>query len=225
MTPARTVPGNYFDAVDQSKMRKAIKIIWWVGLAAGLCGCRTERESTPPRTATEQLLLSTAAARALGGQDFSWLAGKKVFVEDKYFESYDKGYAVGLIREHLSARGALLVKTDEKADLIVEIRSGVLSMDNVATLVGLPSMALPVPLTGGPMQTPEIVLYKRTRTDTLAKFMLFAYERVSGRYFQSAGPMLGRSHLWLYKVLFVSWRRTDVPELSPQPKPKTTRAD
>jgi hypothetical protein len=201
-----------------------IKLICWLCLAVEFCGCRTVRESTPPRTATEQLLLSTAANNALSNQRFEWLQGKKTFVEDKYFESYDKGHAVGAIRERLSANGALLVKTQDQADVVVEIRSGVLSMDNSETLVGLPAMALPIPLTGSPVQTPELALYKSKRSDSVANFALFAYERASGQYLRSVSPMLGRSNLRLYKVVFISWQKTDVPELTRQHKAKADKA-
>jgi hypothetical protein len=139
-------------------------------------------------------------------------------VEDKYFEGYDKGYIVGLIRERLSASGALLVKTDDKADVIVEARSGAFSIDSSGTLVGLPALTLPIPLTG-PVQTPELSLYKSKLSDAIAKVSLFAYERGSGRYLQSAGPMEGDAHLHIYSVLFVTWHRTNVPEFSPPAKP------
>ena len=188
-------------------------------MSAAICGCTTVRQSTPARTATEQLLLSTAARSATEDRDFAWLSGKKVFVEDKYFESYDKGNAIGLLRERISISGGLLVKTDDKADIIVEIRSPVLSMDNSTTLIGLPAMTVPVPL-AGPLQTPEIAFYKNERSDSLAEFALFAYQRESGKYIESADPMLGRARLHIYKVLFISWKRTDVPELKKPVTPK-----
>ena len=56
----------------------------WLALIAGVSGCSTVKESTPPRTATEELLLSTATDRAIEPARFPWLDGKKVFVEDKY---------------------------------------------------------------------------------------------------------------------------------------------
>ena len=105
-----------------------------IGLAAG---CHTIRQTDPPRTASEELLISTAADRAMTNEDFSWLKGKKIFVEDKYFESFDKGYAVSLIREHLSSAGGLLTATNDKADFIVEIRSGALSINSAETLFGM----------------------------------------------------------------------------------------
>jgi hypothetical protein len=204
-------------------MNEAMKFACWLACAAVLCGCRTVRESAPPRTATEQLLLSTAANNALADTRFDWLEGKKTFVEDKYFESYDKGHAIGAIRERLSASGALLVSKEEQADIVVEIRSGVLSMDNSDFLIGLPAMAVPIPLTGSPVQTPELALYKSKRADSVAKFALFAYERVTGHYLRSVNPMLGRAKLCLYKVVFISWQKTDVPELTRQHKAKAAK--
>jgi hypothetical protein len=145
--------------------------------------------------------------------DFSWLDGKKVFVQDNYFESYDKGFAVGEIRERLSASGALLVATNDKADVIVELRSGVLSEHSTETLVGLPSMGLPIPLTG-PVQTPELALYKSQFTDSIAKFVLFAYERQTGKYIRATSPMLGHAHYHYYRIIFIGWHKTDLPELA-----------
>src|ERR1700759_4581607 len=70
-----------------------------------LCGCYSAKISEPPRTVIEQLLLSRAADQAMKDVDLSWLQGKKVFIEEKYFDSYDKGYAMGVIREHISQSG------------------------------------------------------------------------------------------------------------------------
>jgi len=195
----------------------------WLALLATVSGCSTVKETTPVRTATEELLLSTATDRAIEPARFPWLDGKKVFVEDKYFESYDKGHAVGLLRERISASGGLLVKTDDKADVIVELRADALSMDMADLLVGVPGMAVPIPL-AGPMTTPELALYKRHKFDSITKVALFAYERASGHYVKSAGPMVGRSYLHYYKVLFVSWKRTDVSELDQPHKKKTAQA-
>ncbi len=185
--------------------------IVWLALAVGVCGCQTLRESSPPRTATEQLLISTAADAALEDVEFPWLRGKKITLDDKYFDSYDKGYVVSLFRERLLASGALLVLTNP--EVVVEIRSGALSIDNAETMLGMPAMTLPVPLTG-PVPTPEVALYSRKTAKSYAKFALFAYERASARYIRSVGPMEGNACFRLYKVLIVGWRRSDVPELS-----------
>jgi hypothetical protein len=208
---ARLLPANACTEVQT--MRKVIGLVPLFCLTVAFCGCRTVRESVPSRTATEQLLLSTATSNAVAGHRFPWLEGKKTYVEDKYFDAYDKGFAVSAIREQLSASGAFLVRSQQQADVVVELRSAALSMDNVDSLVGVPSMSLPIVLTGMPVQTPEVALYRAKRSDALAKFALFAYERESGNYLQSVNPMLGRANLRLYKIVFISWKKTNVPEL------------
>jgi len=198
-------------------MTRVAKLVCGLCLVAALCGCSTVRESTPPRTATEELLLSAAVNRALAGQRLAWLEGKKTFLDDKYFEGYDKGHALGAIRELLSANGALLVNSQPEAQVVVEARCRVLSMDNSSFLIGIPTLAIPLSLTTT-VPTPEVALYKRKRADTLAEFALFAYDRASGRYLQSVRPMRGRAHLHRFTLLVViSWKKTDVPELKHMP--------
>jgi hypothetical protein len=185
-------------------------LLWLTPLL--LCGCYTARVSETPRTATEQLLLSQAAEQAMTGVDLSWLHGKKIFVEDKYFESYDKGYAVDLIREKFSKYGGLLTATNDKAEVTVEIRSGSLAMNTSSLLIGIPSISVPVPFAGY-VQTPEIAFYKSEKADGIAKFALFAYARESGNYISGLGPDSGKSHFYKYKLLVINWQRTDIPEL------------
>ena len=181
-----------------------------------LCGCYSVRVSEPPRTALEQALLSRSSDLAWQDIDLHWVSGRKIYVEDKYFDSYDKGYVISLIRQHLSESGALMMKTDDKADVIVEIRSGGLGMNTSETLVGLPALTVPVPLSGA-LQTPELAFYKSQKADALGKFALFAYSRETGQYINSVGPVSGYAHFYLYKIVGISWRRTDVPQLQKHP--------
>jgi hypothetical protein len=188
-------------------------------LSAGwLCGCYTAKNSEPPRTATEQLLLSTASDNAMKDVDLEWVKGKKVYVEEKYFDSYDKGYVISLIRDHLSSAGALLVKTNAPSDVIVEIRSGGLGINSSEYMIGVPVITVPIPFSG-PMQTPEIAFYKSQKADAIGKFALFAYVGDTGEHLKSEGPVSGYAHFHLYKALVVSWRRTNVPQLKLHPKP------
>jgi len=183
-----------------------------VFLITQLCGCFSARISEPPRTAIEQLLLSTAADNAMRDVDLSWLRGRKIYVEEKYFDGIDKGYAISLIRDYLSRAGALLKKTDDKADVIVEIRNGGLGMNTSESLIGIPALAIPVPLSGA-LQIPELALYKSQKADSIGKFALFAYFRDTGEHLESQAPVSGYAHFRLYKILGVSWRKTDVPQL------------
>jgi hypothetical protein len=182
------------------------------GMPLLLCGCYTARISETPRTATEELLISQAAEQAMKGIDLTWLRGRKIFIEDKYFEGYDKGFAVSLIRERLSRYGALITATNDKADIIVEIRSGSLAMNTSQFLIGVPTIPIPLPFVGV-VETPEIAFYKNEKTVGIAKFALFAYARQSGGYIDAIGPDSGKSHFNEYKLIFFDWQRTDIPEL------------
>lgn len=187
-----------------------------VGVGLLLGGCHAVEVSKPKRTMAEQLLLSTAADRSIEGVDLSVLRGKRVFLEDRYFDSIDKPYVIGAIRELISTNGALLVSSVDRADIVVEARSGALGIDTRETLLGVPSIPVPVPF-AGTVTTPEISFYKSEKADSLGKFALLAYERESGAHVHSSGAMVGASRFHYYRVLsLIHWRRTDIPELDPK---------
>ncbi len=66
-------------------------------LVLAMAGCTTTRESNPPRTATEQLLISAAVDRAVAGLHLDIPKGARVYVDASNFEGYDSKYAVGSI--------------------------------------------------------------------------------------------------------------------------------
>lgn len=188
------------------------------GLLALCAGCHSVKITEPKRTVTEQLLLSSAADRAVAELELSPLRGKTVYVEERYFKSYDKRYALGSIRQHLSESGARLTTDEDKADVIVEVRSAGLGLDSRESLLGIPSFGLPIPFAGA-VQTPELALYKSQKADSTAKFALFAYDRGSGEHVHSSGARSGKAHFYHYKFLgFFNWRKTDIPELDPRNK-------
>ncbi|MDX9862613.1 MAG: hypothetical protein RBS99_17030 [Rhodospirillales bacterium] len=177
-------------------------------LAAAVGACSTTRDTQPPRTATEQLLLSSAADRAARQLTLRIPAGKKVYVEDQYMEGYDSKYAVGAIRDRLLNQGMRLINSRLDADIIVEARLGALSIDEHRQLFGIPDTELPVPL-AGQLKTPEIALFKRHQWKGIAKMAVTAYDAKSGAFIGSSGPRYGASHKtdWVF-LLFIS-RTTD----------------
>jgi hypothetical protein len=176
-----------------------------------LGGCVTNKTTEPARTATEQLLLSTATDRALRSANLTAFANRTVFLDATYFDSYDSKYVLGTIRDVLSRAGALLVDNFTNSDIIIEARSGALSIDSSDTLLGIPNMAVPIPLAGA-LQIPELAFYKSSKELSTAKIALLAFVRDSGAHVYSSGPLDGKSHENRYKILFVSWIRTDIPE-------------
>ncbi|HEY3855376.1 MAG TPA: DUF6655 family protein [Verrucomicrobiae bacterium] len=190
-----------------------------IGVAAALVGggCVSVRQTDPARTATEQLLLSTAADRAAEEMDLAQFAHKKVFLDAAYFDSYDQKYAVGTIRDALSRAGALLQADSKSSEITIEPRSGALATDDRTLLVGLPALALPIPLTGT-VTTPEIAFYKSSKQFSTAKIVLLAYATGSREHIYSSGDMVGRAHDNYFHIFFVPLHKTDVPEMEKKKK-------
>jgi hypothetical protein len=186
---------------------------WNAGLAALLAvplfGCSTERQTDPPRTATEQLLISAAADRAADSLRLDLGPDRKAFLDATNFEGIDGKYAVAAIRSSLLKQGTRFVGDKKDADTIIEIRSGALSIDKHATLVGLPSWTVPIPL-AGQLATPEIAIYKSEEQEGVAKFAATAYDAKDGHFLGESAPPLGRSHLRKQVVLVVAWAADDV---------------
>lgn len=181
-----------------------------IGLLSG--GCAQTLTTNPPRSATEQLLLSTATDRAIASISMSSFRGKRVYLDSTYFESYDSKYALGTIRDALSSAGAKLENDVTKSDVVVEVRSGALSIDANDTLIGIPKLGVPTPMTGA-LETPEMALYKSSRQYSIAKFALLAYETQSHEHMFSSGPSVGRAYNRYYKILgVIQWTGTDIPE-------------
>ena len=187
-----------------------------------LQGCTTNNNTNPARSATEQLLLSTAADHALRSANLGLFENRKVFLDTNYFDSYDSKYALGTIRDALSRAGAILEDNATNSDIIVEARSGALSIDNSTFLVGIPSIGAPIPLTGA-IQTPELAAYKSQKQRSVAKIALLAIARDSRAHIYSSGPLDGSSHNNHYNVFFVSWINTDIPEKNSRKKAELYR--
>ena len=188
-----------------------------------LTGCTQTELTKPKRSATEQLLISTAADRALAQADLSMVNGKKVFVDKNYFDSTDKEYVLGEVRDLISMRGGLLVQKIDDAELVVEPRSGALSVDSTSSIIGLPSTPTPIPFAGA-VQIPEIALYKSEKQFSIAKIALLAYERSSGKHVASSGSLVGRANIKYFKFLgFITFNKTTLPERKKQTKEQKER--
>jgi hypothetical protein len=175
-----------------------------------LAGCTTSRETEPQRTATEELLISTAADHAADAIKFDIPPGAKVFVDASNFEGTDSKYAIGAIRDRILQLGGYLVSDRVLADTVVEIRSGALSVDQSQTLVGIPQFDIPIPL-AGPLGIPEIALFKKSERRGVAKFAAMSYGAKTGEPEASTGPRYGFSHDTHWVLLFFfSWSSDDV---------------
>jgi len=129
--------------------------------------------SNTPRTAIEQLLLSSAVDHALAKLDLPEAAGKKVFVDFTYLQAVDAEYIKVAARARFAQIGATLVDKSEKADLIAEVASGALGTEYKTSMLGMP--ALPVP--NSPVATPEMLAYRTSEQTAIFKLMIFVHEK------------------------------------------------
>ena len=186
-----------------------------IGLAAAAAltvgGCMTPHVTDPPRSATEQLLISTAADLAMEQVDAKALAARTTFVDDSNLEGTGKAYVAAAVRALVNAQGARLVDKKGKADAVVAIRSGALSVGRSQFLLGVAKLMMPVPF-GGAVETPELALLKKVARSGIAKLGVHAYEQTTGKHLLSIGPVSGKAHYNLWTILAVTFAVTNTPE-------------
>jgi hypothetical protein len=174
-------------------------------LVAATAGCGTSRFTDTSRTATEQLLVSSAVDQAIDQIDFQVLAGKKIYLDDQYVEKFpDRGYVISSLRQHLLAHGCLLQEDRKTSEYVVEARAGAVGTDRHDLLYGVPQVQLPSasPFAPVPATTiPEIPVAKRTEQKGVAKLAVFAYNRETGRPVWQSGIVQSDStskDLWVF---------------------------
>lgn len=183
-------------------------------------GCTQTGLTKPPRSAVEQLLISTAADQALSKADWSFVRGKKVVVDRSFYDSLDKDYVIGTIRDYISINGGLLVPKMEEADYILEARSGALSIDASSSVIGVPASSAPIPVAGA-VTLPEIALFKSEKQYSTAKLAILVYERDSRQHVASTGPLVGRANIKYYRFLgYIGYTKTTIPEMLKKNKKK-----
>jgi hypothetical protein len=171
-------------------------------------GCAATRVTDPPRTATEQFLLSRAAAEAVGHLSFAGLEGRRVFVDTQYFAAAEQAFVLGELRARLLLSGVQLVRTPGEAQVILEVRSGGVGIDRDDHLFGLPPMTL---FGGGdlttagtvPIITPELAIVKSREQRGTASVAFVAYWAETGEVVASSGPYIGRTlrdDMWFFGV-------------------------
>ena len=162
------------------------------------------RDTTTARTATEILLVSTAAERAIKNYKVdATLQGKKVTIDDSRYDSVDKPYVVSALREHLSAAGAIVVAAE--SDYTVELRNGTLGIFDSDFTVGIPG--LPVAIGFGaelpPVITPPVSIFKRDSSQGWCKMQLWVYKTADNTFVSKSGDLWGSSYYNQWIVLFI----------------------
>ena len=159
-------------------------------IACAAClGCSTTRTTDTARTGMEQLLISNAIDQTLNKTALPDVAGKTVYLEEKYLDSVDKGYIVGTMRRKLLNAGGLLVDKKEGSQVTIELCSGGVGTDNVESFIGSPGLTVP----GLPVELPEVRLYEKKSQFGTAKLGIVAYDTPSGQMVYDGGGGLARS--------------------------------
>ncbi|MFW6058988.1 MAG: DUF6655 family protein [Phycisphaeraceae bacterium] len=170
-----------------------------LALLPTLGGCAQVRVTDPDRTATEQFLLSEAAAQAVQQLSADALRDRHVYIDRLYFESTDEEFVLGELRAHLLLNGVRLTNDRDEAQIVVEPRTRGVGIDRYDYLLGLPQVFLPagevggVDAGGGTVIVPELAILKRLRQRGFASVSFVAYWRDSGEVIHSSGPFVGRT--------------------------------
>lgn len=184
-----------------------MRIVTAVILAFLLASCTTMRQTEPQRTATEEMLISSAADRAVDELKLN-VSGKAVLVEASNYKGLDAEYTVAAVRGLVVKDGGRLVADRKTADVVIEMRNGAQSVDQKEFLVGIPSFDVPIPLAGS-LTFPEIALYSRKEDIGVSKLTIANYS-AGGAPVGSSGPVYGFSHDRHYKLLiFIGWKNQD----------------
>ena len=183
-----------------------------------LAGCAAERATSPARTATEELLISSAADRAAEKLAEQIPVGLKVLLGTTSVASVDERYATAAIRDRFMRRGVILVDDKASADMVIEVRTGALSTDERSVTLGTPQIQLPavpgVASTGIPV--PSLSVFRRNQTKATAKFEAIGYDPKTGQLVVATEPQYGHSEKIDWTLLFLlSWTRSDYLDTGP----------
>jgi hypothetical protein len=170
-------------------------------------GCSNIRITDPPRTATEQYLLSLAAIKAVEPYSFDTLYGRRVYLSETYFAPAEKQFILGEFRAKLLLSGVQLVTDPEKAEIVMEVRSGGVGIDRYESLVGVPPLLAPagaaVGASSATLITPELAATKNIKQIGFASIAYVAYWRDTGEIVANSDPIIGRTYRedwWMFGV-------------------------
>lgn len=169
-------------------------------------GCASIRVTDPPRTATEQFLMSQAIDQSIDALGLTALRDRSVYLDSEYLysgtPSTERLYVLGELRAKLLAQGVRLTENRDTAQVVLEVRSAGIGIDKVDFLIGIPAIYLPGAVGGvAPAATPELAIVKNVRQMGYASVAIVAYWADTGEWIVSSGPFIGktfRSDWWFF---------------------------
>lgn len=189
-----------------------------VAALMALGACAQVSQTNPGRTATEQLLLARASDKALEGLDLPLAKEARVFVDDTYFRVENSQYAVSATRAALSEAGHALANDRGAADVIMEMRAGAYSLEQMRRVFGMPPLAVPINENLNVVSLPELSIYSRRDRIGVVEFSAFLYDARTGAPLGALSPMIGEYRIRSHSVLMmVTWGQqwADPGEIDP----------
>lgn len=182
-------------------------------------GCATIRVTDPTQTADEQFLESQATRLAIQNVVVDQLRDRKVFVDATYLSTVRENsevlsfkqtpqpylYLLAELRAKLLLSGVRLMDKREDAEIIVEPRTGGISVNHQEYLLGLPNITIPTEgVASVPFTTPELAIIKSTKQFGFASVAFVAFWRDTGELVAKSGPFIGRTARQDYWILGVA---------------------
>jgi hypothetical protein len=136
------------------------------------------------------------------------LRDRKVFVDTTYLSTLRENsdalsfrqvpqqflFLVAELRAKLLLSGVRMVDRKEDAEIIVEARSGGISVNREDYLLGVANVTIPSEgVASVPFTTPELALLKSSKQYGFASIAIVAYWRDTGEVVASSGPFVGRT--------------------------------
>ena len=179
--------------------------------ALALSACASAVQTRPGRTATEQLLVAHATERAASDFKIEAAPGTRVYLDPVNFVGEWAPYAISALRQRILTSGLALAQNREAADLVVEVRMGALSIDQMQRVLGVPALTLPTGDRYSTFTVPELSLYSQTERSGVAEFSAFAYDPRTGAPAKVIRRVSGQTQMRSHKFLMVmSWGQQEV---------------
>jgi hypothetical protein len=162
-------------------------------------------------------MLSFSAMESIQKMELPDLEDEQIFIDTTYLEAYQQKFVLGQFRKHLMTKGAILVEEVGEAQTIVELRSAVLSTNDRDMLLGVPPIAVPIPVVGT-FQTPELALIKQKKQDGVAGLAVLGYDGETRKMIFATDPEVGLTQMddWSVIGIPVYRKRLNVPKNTTQ---------
>jgi hypothetical protein len=181
------------------------------GIALCLQGCITvtHYRTNSERSATEQLLVTTATDRAIMALTWPAVSGRPVSVQVASPASDDAPYLKAAVEAWLGQLGARIVGPGDEAET-VSVLAGAIGTADMHFGLGIPSIPTPFGV------TPPLYVLAYDRQRGYAKLRV-AVRDASGATLGASPPALGRAYRSSFWILFVTFHRDDISEKGEAP--------